>query len=173
MPSDNSRRVSQTRTARTTRTQPRHRRRCQATPSQAWGGHQDAPPPPLDTRGPRRSREAETRARRRRSSEAETRPRSAQETTRPGREHPGRTKQEEPQPPEWNVQGQEAAGRPGLEHPGRNTQEEPPSPGLERPGESGGQKGSRQEAEAEELLRCRQDPMHLKGQCTGDAQKQR
>ena len=78
------------------------------------------------------------------------------------------------------------APAPGMERPGTrggraprtgtsrvNKQDESRTPGLERPGESGGQKGRRQEDEAGELLRCRQDPMQLKGQCNGDAQKQR
>ena len=46
------------------------------------------------------------------------RPRSAQETGPPRLEQPGRIKQEEPQPPDSNVQAQEAAGRPRLDHPG-------------------------------------------------------
>ena len=43
--------------------------------------------------------------RRRSSSEAVTRPGGAQETRRPGKDHPGRNKQREPPPP-------------GLDHPG-------------------------------------------------------
>ena len=76
---------------------------------------------------------------------------SAGETRRPGLGHPGRTKQEESQHLDWNTQGQEAAGRPGLDQPGRKTQEEPPLPALDHLEEDGGQKRSRQEAEAEEL----------------------
>ena len=46
------------------------------------------------------------------------RPRSARQTRRPGLENPGRTKQEELQPPDWNIQGQEAARGPGMDHAG-------------------------------------------------------
>ena len=121
-------------------TQPGVRRPPRSTP--AARGHEEPE---------EKQRESENSAGPRRSSEPEKRRRSVRETGRPGLEHPGRTKQEEPHLPDWNVQGQEAAGSLGLDHAGRNTQEEPLPPGLEQPGESGGQKRRRQVAETEEL----------------------
>ena len=41
--------------------------------------------------------------------------------------------------PSWIIRGQRAAKRPGLEHPGRNRQQEPPHPRHERGGTRGGQ----------------------------------
>ena len=92
---------------------------------------------------------------------------------RPGLEHPGRNKRQEPPPPGQEHQGTSGGSSPRLEHPGLNTQGEPPPPGLESSGESGGQKRRRQEAQAEVSQRCRQDRKQHKGQCHGDAQKQR
>ena len=68
-------RVPQTRTARATSAQPRHARRCQATPSQLRSARHEHPPLPEEPENWRRSREAETRKRPRSSSKAETRPR--------------------------------------------------------------------------------------------------
>ena len=105
VPRKNGRRLPQTRTARATPAQPRHGRRCQATPKQARGDHHEDPPPPEQPKERRRSREAEIRKRPRSTSEAETRARGAGGTRCPGLDHPGRTKQQEPPPP-------------GLDHPG-------------------------------------------------------
>ena len=92
VPRTNGCRVPQTRTAR-------------ATPKQVRGARNADPPPPKEPEEQRRGREAETRRRPRSTSKAETRARRAEETKRPGLDHPGRTKQQEPPPP-------------GQEHPG-------------------------------------------------------
>ena len=63
--------------------------------------------------------------------------------------------------------------RPGQDSPGRIRQKGSPPPGLERPGESGGQKGRKQEAETKVVQRRTQARKKRKGQHRGDAERQR
>ena len=63
--------------------------------------------------------------------------------------------------------------RPGQECPGRINQKGPPTPGLERPGEIGGQRRRKQEAETKVVQRRRQDQKQRKGHGRGNAGRQR
>ena len=88
---------------------------------------------------------------------------------RPGLGHLGQNKKEQPQPPGRGKDG----CRPGQECPGRINQKGSPPPGLERPGESGGQRRRKQEAETKVVQRRRQDPKQRKRQSRGNAGRQR
>ena len=87
--------------------------------------------------------------------------------------------------PDWNIRGRtrrcghnprgrgKMVCRPGQDCPGRINQKGSPPPGLERPGERGGQRRRKQEAETKVVQRRRQAQKQRKAQCRGNAERQR
>ena len=82
----------------------------------------------------------------------------------PGLQHLRQNKKGRPQPP--------GLGKDGS-CPGRINQKGSPPPGLERPGERGGQRRRKQEAETKVVRRERQDRKQCKGPGRGQAGRQR
>ena len=88
---------------------------------------------------------------------------------RPRLEQLGQKKKERPQPPGPGKDGLPLRARmPGADQP-----EGVPSPGLERPGESGGQRRRKQEAETKVVQLRRQDWRQRNGQSRGNAGRER
>ena len=88
---------------------------------------------------------------------------------RPGLEHLGQNKKERPQPPGPRKDG--LPPRAGM--PGADQLEGVPTPGLEGPGERGGQRRRKQEAETKVVQQRRGDRKQRKGQGRGNAGRHR